>query len=68
MKTKTISSRKGSSSTKPRIKAPKMKKKAAHVSRSERAIQSTRPVTYVEPVIDREREAALLESATNEPC
>jgi hypothetical protein len=45
-----------------------MKKKAAHVSRSERAIQPTRPVTYVEPAIDREREASLLESATNEPC
>jgi hypothetical protein len=45
-----------------------MKTRTISSRKGRSAIQPTRPVTYVEPAIDREREASLLESATNEPC
>jgi hypothetical protein len=68
MATKKVTSRKGRASGKRRTNAAKKRKVARISKRSGDAVQLTKPTAHVEPVIDREREAALLESAIKEPC
>jgi hypothetical protein len=68
MATKKVTSHKGRASAKRRIKAAKKRKVARISKHGGDAVQLTKPTAYVEPVIDREREAALLESAIKEPC
>jgi hypothetical protein len=68
MATKKVTSRKRRALAKRKIKAAKKRKVARISKRSGYAIQLTKPTAHVEPVIDREREAALLESAIKEPC
>lgn len=68
MATRKVSSRKAHPSTKRGRRIAKKKKVVSASKRGGREIQLSKAAQGVEPVIDREREVALLESATKEPC